>query len=287
MGQLLIYKRLPCWYEISWREGIRPAILVRVWKEWMDGMPAMNPRSGWIEGLAHQYGLSLFQGDLREPGFGFDGGLRRLVDRDGFAVFRAGIPCVKRWLNRFCGDCNGMGFTPELDVCIHCDGRGREYDILQEKTFRVLASLGALFAHLFYPDTTSTCGKPQLVEMGGGAYAHGSFSPEVGAWLRQRTLHEEIAPVVDAMKSARRALFGNEVRTAGSFQAAVTGENGWFTTSHPWRGGVYPTNCHIGSDERGYEFSSTCESAMDTLITLAGLAALHDVIRRETENPTP
>ncbi|MDP2946315.1 MAG: hypothetical protein Q8N61_02580 [bacterium] len=291
---------IPCWYELSWQKK-EPAIILRVHRDFVESAVPIKQDAPIVIGLKEGFGFKKFTGSLNEN-FGFDDTLEIQAPKDKFTEFLIRIPEIKKLTKKKCRSCGGTGkgeFRAD-EKCFSCNGKGKEiyYDFKQAET--ISASLTVFFTLTMYcgdeKETSSSI--PQLLtvqtitqrNMHGGSL-WGEYSLHLRKWLAS-LWQDGCAPIPEmsrVMQTAYTKMFGpSDYIKDYNFRASVDYEWGWLNVDcpgdacglHPEHGAEY--DMKYG---RGYKFSChNVDNAGQQITLLAGLAALHDLARREIKN---
>lgn len=287
---MIMHEDTPCWYELSWRGGEEPGIVLRVHTDFIRDQPPIPAGSG-IGQEFMAFGFTRFVPTIAD-GFGFDGAARYVGGKDGFVELLLPLRNLRRETGT-CRDCGGTGKDEDDgETCITCGGAGKDYDIEWQSAYAASATLTVLFNWMRYPEKPTSAPFPQLIsawtttvrDMHGGSLG-GMFSIPLVQWLRKRwrTGSEEIPAMVKAMRGAHERMLGqNKFDSRRDFMAQINGESGWLNVSCPGQAcGLNPAHEPRG-DGFGYDFSPhNVDSPMQQLTLLAGLAALHDAARKD------
>ena len=242
----------------------------------------------YVEGLQKGFELGAFLNGS-DGRFGFGGALEYRGVHGDFLDIRAPMPPVRKVTEELCKRCNGTGKDEDLDrECLRCEGEKQNVIYDHHGTHAVSATLSLLLEHLeFYKEGTSAS-VPQLliVRLGMRAeprayFVGGMYSIPLVNVLKKFSAQRDAPAMTDAMRSAYDRMVG--VRPyMERFYARVDDPNGWLNVSCP--GQACSLNPHHDGirEGYGYEFSDhNVDTAFQQLTLLAGLAALHDAVRRE------
>ncbi len=288
----IIYDILPCWYELSWIEK-PPAILLRVNNDFIGYIKEQKidfEKTPIVMGLKLEFGLKNFVGDFG-GNFGFDNVFERREEKNGFSEFLIKIPRVKKITNKPCGWCNGSGKDRwRNDKCLSCKGKGKEYKYDWKISYAISASLKVFFILASFPKIETDVSFPQLLTLTivtargdyGGAIG-GEFGISLVEWLNSNYCDkEETAKQMKyAAMCAYKRMFGISSFEEYDFRAEISDVGGVMLDCPGNATGIYPESCYkIDIGKEGY--SLTChnlDTPMQQLTLLAGLAALHDLVR--------
>lgn len=283
---------IPCWYELSWQEK-PPAIILRVHKDFIANAPVIPDDAPIIKQFMEGgFGFKKFCANL-EGNFGFDNAFQPGKETEEFVEFVAVIPRIEKQTGKPCPSCKGSGkneFFPE-DKCLHCEGEGKEWKIYWCPAYAISATFTIFFLLSRFPEKETSSSLLQLLtvctatlkEMHGGSL-DGEFSRPLCQWLRSLVASGETnLPVITrAMVMAYGRMFRLKDFYRFSFRADIRGEKGGLCTDCPGDAtGIHPSDWYF-HEEEGYEFSShNVDTPMQQITLLAGLAALHDLARKE------
>jgi len=298
----LIKENIPCWYELSWN-GEKPAIILRAHQDFVETVPVITSEHLIVKALMEKFKFRGFASDLKKD-FGFDEGIFINLGgvKNGFFEYLIPIPKIKVETGKPCKECEGSGkdlyaqkYGMEDRECIYCNGSGKEYFHNWQLAHAVSAGLNIFFRISRYPEKETSAPFPQLMivdtiidtGMHGGSLG-GEFSIPLTKWLAflYRGRNMPIPEITQAMKTAYGHIFGGLKHFDDHyFRAYIGSENGGLVADCPGDAcGIYPSSWHIDK-ERGYEFSChNVDNAAQQITLLAGLAALHDKVRREIKN---
>ncbi len=277
---------LPCWYELSW-EGTGSALVVRVHQSYADAVRVKSD-APIVLGFQETFGEGNFDGDLRKGDYGFNRALKNRGQRDGFYELAIELPSIKVATDNDCDRCGGTGRDANYDEnCIPCEGEGKEFRYNWMGADEISASLSILTMRLPYYDHNVPTVSPQLItfETSGGprnCAIHGEIGIALQGWLASGPKDIQFPDVVAAMQTAYKKMFGPRVGMVAQHNFEMRIQNGKLTASCPGDAcGIYPKNW-IDRGGRGHEFSShNVDTPAQQLTLLVGLAALHDMARRE------
>jgi hypothetical protein len=288
----IIYKDIPCWYELSW-QAKKPAIILRIHKEFLESMKAIGCGSPIIESYKSKFGFNKFN-NFTEKYSGFDNSFYKRNVNGEFQELEIGMPVFKNMSGKKCKECKGTKKGKYDDICYYCEGTGEEFVYNWEKAYAVSASFSIFFALAAYPEMKTSSKLLQLMTvrtltekgMHGGSLS-GYFSIPICNWLRQLDKHSNVPEIISAMKTAYRFMFNAKIKDwifEHDFRAYVN--EGFLIVDCPGNAcGLNPTsfNSFYGEKNNGYEFSChNVDTPAQQLTLLAGLAALHDKVRLET-----
>jgi hypothetical protein len=173
---------------------------------------------------------------------------------------------------------------------LHCDGEGKYIVYDYAEAFAVSATLSFLFEFMRFPEFETSCSLPQLmcintvtIKGSHGGSTSGEYSQEAVRWMRRHG-PGEIPEMVSVMRTVWEKMDGRmKDFYQHSFRANLSNDRGWLCTDCPGDGcGLNPASSYMDRDT-GYEFSChNTDTPMQQLTLLASLAALHDLMRKDT-----
>ena len=289
--KLIAYENVPCWYELSfWESETGPSVILRIHKDFIKSLKdhKMDLRNSFlIKSFQDKFKIASFSGDFNGD-IGFGGVLKNIGEKDGFIGFEVKVPKIIKTTGT-CNECKGTGNNGDSDIsCGWCRGTGigRSYD--WSSAYAISASFTIVFGILFLGGCHQTSSSSvQLMEVrtttengmhGGSLYGH--ISIPLKEWI-QSVGEAKIPEMVHAMETTYDTMMGKEDYHRFSFNAYAR-ERGGFTTSCPGDAcGLHPTDWNM-SKGKGYEYSChNVDTPAQQLTLLAGLAALHDRVRKE------
>ncbi|MBU6370622.1 MAG: hypothetical protein KGH93_00560 [Patescibacteria group bacterium] len=156
----------------------------------------------------------------------------------------------------------------------------------------VRATLAILFTALWLFEGDTKCDRPQLMlveglrvdrEMYGGALSV-TLTPAVSRWLSRQEDHSSLVEVERAMQKTDRHLWNNPrfIPRVYEFRAACR-QPKWINLTVPGNAcGLDPSSYSDETPERGYCLAPhNTDSSIQQLTLLAGLAKLHELVRRD------
>lgn len=287
----LLSEDLPCWYELSWqpkKSRKPPAIILRLHRDFVEKGRKITNQAPVIEDFQKEFKLGAFEISL-EKDFGFEPApFRRQKGSGEFLEFRIAMPAIERPSGRLCPSCNGSGETEYQSTCIRCNGRGKETVLSWTAADATKANLAIFFDLARMNEMETSASKKQIFEIWSGCRDNchslgGYYSPAFMRWLDQFPTWTEFPEVEEAMRQTYLFMFHERRRKMLIFDfKAKLLHPGYLTLDCPGDAcGIHPSR-HGNTSDRGCEF--TChnlDSAAQQLTLLAGLAALHDQVRKE------
>ncbi len=284
--RLITEEVIPCWYELSWQENL-PAIILRIHHDFLKELRIDFQNAPIVKSLMKTFKFGKF-GDNFETDIGFNMIFKRQGEQNGFVSFGAQIPEVERLTGQNCPECGGLGRDRDIDMeCFTCRGKGKQFIIDWSLADTISASFtvflrtlsncekdtSALFPQLMIVETVTTVGRDASLD--------GMISVPLRRYLKSLGHHENgITYMTQAMKIAHEKMLGLRDYSEYDFQTRVHA-NGKFTADCPGDAcGIHPSDSHRMEGE-GYEFvCHNVDTAMQQITLLAGLAALHDLARK-------
>lgn len=282
---------MPCWYELSWLEKI-PAILLRVHKDFVEEIKERKidfEKAPMVMGLKLEFGFKNFVGDFN-GNFGFDDVFKRKGEKDGFIEFLIKIPKVKKKTDKSCSCCKGKGKTDFAGIkklCLSCDGKGKEYIYDWRSPYAISGSLNVFFTLAAFPKKDTCAPNNQLMDInlrttrgGHGGSLRGDYSIFLAEWFNSCDKEKTATQIKQATMRAYRRMF--EMSSFDRYKFDTRVNNGGVFISCPGDAtGIHPDGYRNDKNE-GREFSChNVDTPMQQLILLVGLAALHDIVRKE------
>lgn len=291
---------IPCWYELSWNPKI-PAIILRIHKDFIknfirDG-GAVSYKASIIKGLKRE--LKVFKylhhfEDNFEKNIGFEGVFRRLGENGEFIEFAVDIPVIKKESKDVCRNCGGSGKDKyEGDKCLFCNGTGKKPGINWRMAYCISASFTILLTLLSTQKDKTNCELPQLFEINTithedthGGSLNGQFSVPLVNWLKRFNHSREISEIKDTMIKTYGHMFSlSNCFDHTEFKIQLSSEkSGWIVLCCPGSAcSIFPEG--FRDSKKGYKFScNNVDSPAQQLTLLSGLAALHDLARKEIKS---
>jgi hypothetical protein len=245
-----------------------------------------------IKHFQKQFNLDEFKLDWDES-IGFGGCLKHRGRVNNFLELKLDVPQVEIWNGKECRFCQGTGKDSVFEdgsVCRYCYGQGKEREVQWRVIRGISATLTILSAFLSFSEVDAQSDTKQLMTINtacendfGGGGVSGAFSVCMVNWMASRE-QGTVKDMVEAMKAAWARMFIREKNSLAnySFRASLEHGNGWLNVSCPGNAsGLNPD--HVSTFEnRGYQWGPhNVDSPMQQLALIAGLAALHDLARKE------
>jgi hypothetical protein len=283
--------RIPCWYELSWREEI-PAIVLGVHKDFIASIKPILQDAPIVLTLRHEFNFGEFIGTF-DGNFGFDNAFRRVEDSGDFVEFLAEIPKVKKQTNKRCDRCRGSGKEDSFDSeCLSCGGTGKEYEMDWRAAYAVSANFTIFTILANFPKIETSALLPQLLTIetvtqtgAHGGSLGGEYSIPLVRWMSSFGANTEIPEMVKAMKMAYDRMLGLREFNKLDFRARIDYEDGWLNVDCPGEAcGLNPNHGSEYNMKQGLGYGFSChntDTPMQQITLLAGLAALHDRARKE------
>jgi hypothetical protein len=274
---------VPCWYELSFDQAT-PAIILRIHNDWIADNP-MKEYKRLIETVQSKFKFPDFSASF-DSDFGFGAALRFLGKMDGFTQFSMPFPKVFSMSNERCEECEGTGWWDSLSIkCCECGGFGKRKITDLDTVYALSATLSVLTRCFEYTESQTGCERTQLMTIqticehrSNGGSLSGEFSQHVAEYLTSVYQSKSVGGVLEAMKTSWTHM--TDSVESSRFMAYVNSDNGGLNTSCPGDAcGLHPSG-YRGSEIKGYEFSChNVDSPTQQLTLIAGLAALHDLVR--------
>lgn len=283
---------IPCWYELSWRSGKKPSIILRIHKDFISATGEIPAWAPIVNMLKKDFNFSGFDGKLDGKWLGFEKALRRVKQSDeDFVVWAADIPKIKKRTQKKCGYCGGSGqdeFIPDKK-CLMCKGKGKEYVYDWQGAYAISASFTVFFRALLFSEKETSCSLAQLMtiltitdkkQWHGGSLS-GEFSFSLVEWLRSLNEdRERLSRIVSTMKAAHRRMVGLESYQKCEFRLLLWLDGGLCFGCPGNACGINPA-FDYKSYGTGHKFSChNVDTALQQITLLSGLAALHDMARK-------
>lgn len=281
----ILFETLPCWHELSW-ENEGPTLVLRVHQSYANAL-SIKPDAPIVLSFQKTLELGDFKGDLR-GNFGFNEALRNRGEKDGFYEFSIELPTIKVKTDSDCDRCGGTGRDADYDEsCIPCEGEGKELRYDWRRADEISTSLSILTLRLPYYDQEVPTAFPQLITFEASAgrrnsSLHGEIGIVLQRWLASGPENAQYPSAVTAMVTAYKKMFGSRLDMVAQHRFEASTNRGGLIVSCPGNGcGINPADWNFREGE-GYKFSShNVDTPAEQLTLLAGLAALHDIARRE------
>jgi len=291
--KVLTMDNIPCWYELSWQKK-EPALVLRVHKDFVRNTKIVSNDAPIVNQFKEEFGFKDFIGNFN-GNFGFDKTFIRRGETEEFVEFLVTIPQVKKETGKKCSYCQGSGWDKRSDnECIYCNGKGKECIYDYQSAYAISASFNVFFVLSYHLEieTSSTFLQFLTVRVTTGRDWHGGslggmYSILLCNWMdslmKKAAANRAIIPeMIEAMQSAYQVMIGLTEYEKHDFRASIDYESGWLNVSCPGNAcGLNPV--HMGPEEgKGYEFSChNVDTPAQQITLLAGLAALHDMARKE------
>lgn len=289
--KILTRDLIPCWYELGFLESPTPAILLRVHKQFAQAEELFECANFFRK---IQRNLDLKEEFETEFGknLGFGGCLKYKGSQGRFYEYEVPIPQVHLVADKECERCKGSGQHEFLDrACFHCAGTGKQTDYDPTPAYLICASLcGLTNGYLSHTETYTSEWSLQLLElqtgcrkeMDGSAFS-GMLSRPVADWLRSQPSGVQIPEMNTAMIACWSRLEGGlKEHEKYGFHVSIDPRDGALHASCPGNGCGFDPHYHGIRPEQGYKIMShNVDTPMQQLTLLAGLAVLHDLVRKE------
>ncbi len=287
MRDSIMYKNIPCWYELYFEEKI-PAIILRIHKEFIENLHFDLQNHYTMKTLMEKFNFSEFASDFNGD-IGFNKVFKHQGEKDNFIEFLIKMPSSKKGIKRTCPFCNGSGYDKYLKKkCASCDGTSKKSIIDWDQVRAISASFTFFTNFLEFPEKETSASFSQLMtvrtvtaEGGQGGSLYGEISIPFKQWLMSLGDDEIDIPEVDnAMQIAYKKMFTLTDYEKNRFYTLKRGK-GRFTTFCPGDAcGLNPTDW--SDDEgKGYRFSSNnTDDSLQQITLLVGLIKLYELVKK-------
>lgn len=280
--KFIIRADMPWWYELFWLDNpVRIGITLHA--DFLEKMDVIDPGNAEISVIREQYGLGEFSANF-ERCFGFSGNLKFVEKGNRGKRFAINMPLRKR--GGSCSTCDGtkryLG-----KKCFFCGGSGKSIDLDFHAILEVAATLHLLFSLTAYSQIETKSDKPQLMmittsilDRVSGFGPHAMISVALTKWLRSYGTGD-IPSVTKAMKKTYSQMF-RPVEKYDTDIGAYCNEGDLHLTC-PGNACGLDGNSTYNREDEGYEMvPHNVDGPFQQLILIAGLAALHDYVRKNT-----
>lgn len=286
----ILFERMPCWYELSWREQLGVGgMVLRIHKDFASGVKPIPKDAPIVEHFKRDFGFTKFGREFGKD-FGFEDSLKFLGEAGEFLEYSIPTPLVRKPTGKTCRSCKGTGWDESReDTCMYCNGERQEIGYDYTETFAISASLTTLFELMLFPEIETSCSLPQLIcvntvtiRSSHGGSLSGEYSRETVDWLKRHELGE-IPEMVSTMCVTWERMDGRmKDFDIHSFEAYLPDNDGRLLISCPGDCcGLYPSG-NYGKD-RGLKISChNTDTPQQQLTLVASLAALHKLVREGT-----
>ncbi len=275
---------LPCWYEISWEEST-PALIIKTHRNFVD-KTSISPKAPIVSSFQDSLNVGGFSGDLN-GNFGFNEVLKSRGETDEFFEHEIEIPNMRKVTEIACERCSGTGENEIADICIGCEGEGKEVEYIWDRADQISTSLNILACSLSLFDKNVDSTFPQLLTFEvasrrGYCGISGEISIPLKKWLASSPDKSHLTEIVSAMKTAYKKMYGQNIGIVREHSFDVRINDGGLIINCPGNAcGIHPSDWHF-KDGEGYKFSShNVDTPAQQLTLLVGLASLHDIARKE------
>ncbi len=300
----ILYNILPCWYELSWQEK-PPAIILKIHKDFLADFPELEPENPVIQHFIKEFNFTSWAGDLKSNTYGFDTAFTDGVEKESFQQFSVLLPVMRRQVDKPCVTCKGTKINPldENETCPSCEGSGFRYEYDSKLASKISATFNRFFTFADEPEKDTSATVPQLMTVEnrterklGGYGISGKFDIPMVQWLSSRfipqaNIYTALPEVSLAVKTAYKHMLKEPFYTNGMkareddyhFRAEIRTQNGGLMIHCPGdRAMLYTLESFDAPVKNGHQFGShNIDSPINQIALLAGLAALHDLARRE------
>jgi hypothetical protein len=275
---------VPCVYDISYRKGNPPCIVLRLHKDFVEANKDLIPIASFIDAIRKEHNLGEFL-PLREEYFGFDNAIKKSKIVGDFIEFEIKIPVFAKKTEKLCEHCKGTGvdnfFRRECSFC-----EGSRYEIFYDwKSFDAIsASLQILMMMTDVFDRSTQSQNCQLLTFqihcgkGQGHYPIGGYyGISFCDWLLSFPENHQFNEVIKAMQDVYKYIHQREF-SGLDFQAYVSSD-AWLVISVPGNAcGIFPEGRHGLGQGREYSCHNM-DTPIQQIILLVALAVLSDMAR--------
>lgn len=288
LGYRIEEKRVPCVYDISYRKGNPPCIVLRLHKDFVKANKNIIPAEFFLRKVQDDHNLGEFF-PLSNKCFGFDGVIKRKgrVSK-GFLIYEIEIPIFKKELPDLCERCNGTGRNEDLDCeCLFCHGTGHKAAYDWRPLSAISASLQVLgmMTDTYEKETSAKnyqlitfqiyCGKGQ-----GRFPIVGHYGIDFCDWLISLKAPCRFDQATEEMSNVYSHIYGREAGLRWDFQAYLE-ENAWLIINCPGDAcGIHPSDSYGWNPGKGKAFDChNMDSPGQQIMILVALAILSDMAR--------
>jgi hypothetical protein len=247
LGYEIEEKRVPCVYELSYKKGNPPCIVLRLHEEFVEANKDIVPLDFFIKIFQNEHGLGEFS-SLANDFFGFNNAIKKIGrDSRGFIIYEIEIPVFQKESSELCDRCKGTGLEDDLyRKCLSC--RGTKYKVSYD--WKSLSAISAslhilcMILETFNKETSAKnhqlltfqicCGKGQ-----GRFPIGGHYGIDFCNWLNSLGNHNhQFDEVIKEMENVYSHIYKNE--EGYGFQAYI-GKGSWLVISVPGDAcGIFP-----------------------------------------------
>lgn len=274
---------IPCVYDISYKSGKIPCIVISINKDWINDNLKNKPEEHIISFFLQKYGFETFS-FLESEYFGFDNAIKRGKAEHGFVDYIIEIAPIREQEKDPCEHCQGTGYNKDLKMkCSFCDGTKLKFVYNFKPILAICCSLEILTTLFENTEKNYKTDKNQLlafrVTTGRNFSIGGSYGKEFCYWLNSFKEGRVFPGVIKAMKEVYTFIYKRN--DYYGFNAYV-GHNAWLIINCPGDAcGIHPERHSLGEDQ-GFEFSChNVDGPGQQLMLLTGLAVLNDMARKE------
>lgn len=285
LGLSMKKKMVPRLYDISYRKGNPPCIVLKLHKDFVEANKDIMPTAFFLDEIRKEHNLGEFS-PLRERYFGFDNAIERSNIAGDFIEFVIKIPVFAKKTEKLCKHCKGTGIDNFFKrECSFCEG-GKLEIFYDWKSFdAIIASLHILMtmAEVFDRPIRSQdcqlitfqvyCGKGQGHYPIGGYYGI-FFCDWLLSFPRNHQFNEAIKAMEDTYEHIHQKKF-----SGWDFQAYVSGD-AWLIINVPGNAcGIFPENYgYVRGQGREYSCHNM-DTPIQQIFLLVALAVLSDTAR--------
>lgn len=294
MNEVLGYKiernRVPCIYDISYRKGNSPRIVLRLHKDFVKANKDISRMEFFLRKIQDDHSIGEFF-PLSNDCFGFDGVIKKKRKKSfkGFFIYEIEIPVFKKDLPETCERCNGTGQNKDLDCeCLFCHGSGHKSSYDWRPLTAISASLQVLGMMINTYEKETSAKNPQLITFQlycGKGQGHfpiaGYYGIDFCNWLVSLNAPHVFDQVIEEMQHVYSHIYGREIGMRWDFQAYLE-KNAWLIISVPGDAcGIHPSDSYGWKQGEGKAFDChNMDSPAQQIMILVALAILSDMARK-------
>ena len=289
LGHEMEDKRVPCVYELSYKKGNPPCIVLRLHEEFVEANKDITPFDFFIRKLRDDHNLGEFS-SLSSDYFGFDKAIKKKgKDSKRFILYEINIPVFRVETSEPCERCGGTGWDEGLDSkCLSCRGSKNKMSFNWKPLHSISATLHILSMMMDAFNKQTSAKNNQLLTFqiscgkGMGRFPiWGHYGIDFCLWLNSLGSHQ-FDEVLKEMEDVYFHIYSGE--EGWGFQAYVE-ERAWLIISTPGDAcGIHPLGDYSWEPEKGRGREYSCHN-MDNpgqqIILLVALAVLSDMARKD------
>lgn len=276
-ARFIIRENMPCWYELSWQKN--PARIS--FSLHNDFIQQIGPVNYAFLAIDKTFELDKFHSDF-ENDFGFHQNLKLESIDSEFHKYSIALPTWKP--GGKCQHCKGTGkyFGGK---CSFCNGKKIVFNLDFQSAFNVCATFHVLFSITAYSQIQTSASKCQLfmtttamINRMSGFDLTCMASVALVKWLRKIGT-KKLPSITDAMKIAYETMVKPPRKSFMEIGAYC--DEGNLHLSCPGNACGLDANSIYDEESEGYEMlPHNVESPFQQLVFISGLAALHDLARK-------